>query len=105
MDRHTATKLSAIDEFDRKIKEKASARRTEIFQAKVDAMFKTCDELPEDWSLKTQIDVQVVTEGGSDTGQDESVTDALNHRTMSKILSYYIFCPSNANLMQFSHEN
>lgn len=65
---------------------------------RIQEKFKVCDTLPEDWTLKTEIEIQMPL-----LKSVEEVNDILNFKDVARQLSYFIYMETQ--LPKFLQEN
>lgn len=87
--------LNAIEDLDKRHKETHIKQKKEQFAKKLEEKFKTFDKLPEDWSLKTQIEIQInVLKKEKEGEKDEEMQPLVEQKKISTMLSYFMFTPN-----------
>ena len=78
---------------------KKTADRERVDKDKrIQEKFKVCDTLPEDWTLKTEIEIQMPL-----LKSVEEINDILNFKDIARQLSYFIYMETQ--LPKFLQEN
>ena len=80
-----------IDELDKAQRMKAEKAKQKEAEAKADAMYKVFGgNLPQDWSLKTQADIQLSCMGEDTTEGEKLLND---YQSLASLLKFYVFAP------------
>jgi len=84
--------LDNIEDLDKLRQETHQRMKKEQREKKLEEKFKICGKLPSDWTLKTQMDIQInVSKAQSEGEVSEPVVEL---KKLSKMLSYFLFTPN-----------
>jgi hypothetical protein len=93
-----SSKLDAIKDFDKKLLMKTAEREKQDKDERIQKKFKVCATLPDDWSLKTEIEITMPL-----LKPVEDVSEILNYKDIAHALRYYIYMETQ--LPKFLQEN
>ena len=93
-----SSKLDAIKDFDKKLLMKTAEREKHDKDERIQKKFKVCATLPDDWSLKTEIEITMPL-----LKPVEDVSEILNYKDIAHALRYYIYMETQ--LPKFLQEN
>lgn len=101
--------MNALLDLDKKLLKNAARQKKEEKVKRFDEKYQTCDSLPNDWSLKRTLEIQLkLDEKATKTTETrnklvEEIIDLVNPKQISKSLSYNIYMP--VEIPRFLQEN
>jgi hypothetical protein len=90
--------LDAINELESKIVKKTADRERQDKEQRLQEKYMVCDSLPEDWTLKTELEISVPL-----LKEVDDINELLNYKDVQRSLNYFIYMETQ--LPKFLQEN